>query len=103
MCCQICQITHYRYKCQSLSHVQFFVTPWTGVAHQAPLSMGLSRQEYWSGLPFPPPGDLFKPGIEPGSPALQEDSLLTEPPGTPKLLNVAKLFVKAHVPVNIPA
>ena len=51
---------------QSLSHLQFFVTPWT-VAHQAPLSMGFSRQEYWSGLPCPPPGDLSDPGIEPQS------------------------------------
>ena len=53
------------------------VTPWT-VAHQAPLPMGFSRQEYWSGLPFPSPRDLLDPGIEPGSPALQADSLLTE-------------------------
>ena len=53
------------------------------VAHQAPLSMGFPRQEYWSGLPFPPPGDLPDPGIEPGSPALQTESLLTEPPGKP--------------------
>ena len=50
------------------------VTPWT-VAHQAPLSMGFSRQEYWSGLPFPFPGDLPDPGIKPRSPALQADSL----------------------------
>ena len=49
--------------------------PWT-VACQAPRSMGFSRQEYWSGLPFPSPGDLPNPGIEPGSPALQADSLL---------------------------
>ena len=56
------------------SHVQLFVTPWT-IAHQAPLSMGFSRQEYWSGLPFPPPGGLPNPGIEPRSPALQADSL----------------------------
>ena len=49
------------------------------VACQAPLSMGLSRQEYWSGLPFPPPGDLPDAGIKPRSPALQVDSLLTEP------------------------
>ena len=49
---------------KSLSHVQLFVTPWT-VAHQAPLSMGFSRQENWSGLPFPFPGDLPDPGIEP--------------------------------------
>ena len=48
---------------------------------QAPLSKGFSRQEYWSGLPFPPPGDLPNPGIEPRSPALQADSLLSEPPG----------------------
>ena len=53
------------------------VTPWT-VACQAPLSMGFSRQEYWSRLPFPSPGDLPNPGIEPGSPALQADSLPTE-------------------------
>ena len=53
------------------------VTPWT-VAHQAPLFMGFSSQEYWSGLPFPSPGDLSKPGIKPGSPTLQADSLPTE-------------------------
>ena len=52
-----------------LSHVWLFVAPWT-VAHQAPPSMGFSRQEHWSGLPFPSPGDLPNPGIEPGSPAL---------------------------------
>jgi len=54
------------------------VTPWS-VALQAPLSMGFSRQEYWSGLPFPTPGDLHDPGIEPVSPALQADSLLNGP------------------------
>ena len=54
---------------QSLSCVWFFETSWT-VAHQAPLSMGFSQQEYWSGLPFPPPGDLLHPGIEPESPVL---------------------------------
>ena len=53
------------------------VTPWT-VACQTPLSMGFSRQEYWSGLPFPSSEDLSHPGIELGSPALQADSLLTE-------------------------
>ena len=52
-------------------------SPWT-VACQAPLSMGFSRQEYWSGLPFPSPGDLPDPGIEPKSPALEANSLLTE-------------------------
>ena len=54
-------------------------TPWT-VAHQAPLSIGFSRQEYWSGLPFPSPWDLPDPGIKPRSPALQADSLPTELP-----------------------
>ena len=57
-----------------------FATPWT-IACQAPLSMGFSRQEYWSGLPFSSPEDLPNPGIEPKSPALQADSLPTELPG----------------------
>ena len=61
-----------------LSHVRLFATPWT-VAYQAPLSMGFSRQEYWSGLPFPSPGDLPKPGIQPGSPTLYGDALPSEP------------------------
>ena len=61
------------------------VIPWT-VAYQAPLSMEFSRQEYWSGLPFPSPGDLPDPGIEPRSPALQADSLLSELPGKPTLV-----------------
>ena len=69
-------------KVTSLSPVQLFVTPWT-VAHQAPPSVGFSRQEYRSGLPFPSPGDLPDPGIEPGSPALQTDALPSEPPGKP--------------------
>ena len=56
-------------KVKSLSHVRLFATPWT-VAYHAPLFMGFSRQEYWSGLPFPSPGDLRDPEIEPGSPAL---------------------------------
>ena len=67
---------------EALSGVQLFATPWT-VAYQAPLSMEFSRQEYWSGLSFPSPGDLPDPGIEPGSPALQADSSLSEPPGKP--------------------
>ena len=65
-------------KCYLFSHVQLFVNPWT-VACQAPLSMGFSRQEYWSGLLRPPPGNLPDPGIEPTSPALQGDSLPSEP------------------------
>ena len=67
---------------KSLSHVRLFVTPWT-VAPQAPPSMGFSRQEYWSGLPFPSPGDLPNPGIEPGSTALWADALTSELPGKP--------------------
>ena len=67
-------------KVKSLSRVQLFVTPWT-VAYQAPPSMGFSRQECWSGLPFPSPEDLPDPGIEPESPALQADALPSEPPG----------------------
>ena len=59
---------------------RLFVTLWT-VAHQASLSLGFSRQEYWSGLPFPPSGDFPDPGIEAASPALQADSFLAEPSG----------------------
>ena len=69
-------------KVKSLSRVQLFVTLWT-VAYQAPLSMGFSRQEYWSGSPFPSPGDLPDPEIEPGFPALEADALTSEPPGKP--------------------
>ena len=65
---------------QSLSRVRLFATLWT-VAHQAPLSMVFSRQEYWSGLPFPSSGDPPDPGIEPRSPALEADALTSEPPG----------------------
>ena len=70
--------------CSVVSHAQLFATPWT-VAHQAPLSMGFSRQECWSGLPFPPPGDLPNAGIELASPAslaLQTDSLLLNHQGS---------------------
>ena len=63
---------------KSLSRVQLFAIPWT-VVYQASLSMGFSRQEYWSGLPFPSPGDLPDPGIKPRSPALQADTLPSEP------------------------
>ena len=68
-----------------LSLVRLFATPWT-VAYQTPPSMGFSRQEYWSGLPFPSPGDLPNPGIEPGSPALEADALTSEPPGKPNIM-----------------
>ena len=76
------------------------VTPWT-VARQAPLSMGLSRQEHWSGLPLPPPGDLPNPGLiatSPVSPPLQVDSLPTEPSGKP---NHRVVRVNRHILANI--
>ena len=78
-------------KVKSLSRVRLFVTLWI-VAHQAPLSMGFSRQEYWSGLLCPPPGDLPDPGIEPVSPAtpiLQEDSLSLSHPASPHTCGIA--------------
>ena len=69
-------------KVKLLSRVQLFTILWT-VAYQAPLSMGFSQQEYWSGLPFPSPGDIPNPGIEPESRALQADALTSERPGKP--------------------
>ena len=69
-----------RKKVKSLSHVRLFVTSRT-VAYQAPPSMESSRQEYWSGVPFPSPGDLPNPWIEPGSPTLQADASPSETPG----------------------
>ena len=74
-----------------------FEMPWT-VVYQASLSMGFSRQEYWSGLPFPSPGDLPDPRIEPRSPALQADALPSEPPGKPQgpLGNSIKCKVKSR-------
>ena len=84
---------------QLLSFVQLFATLWT-VALRAPLSMGFSWQEYWSGLPFPPPGALLDSGIELTFPvpAMQGDSLPTEPPG--KLRNLCPLyaFCKLFIP-----
>ena len=70
-------------KVKLLSRVRLFATLWT-VAYQAPPSMGFSRQEYWSGLQFPSPGDLPDPGIEPRPPALEADALTSEPPGKPQ-------------------
>ena len=75
-CVCVCVFVH------SLSCVWIFATPWT-VAYKAPLSMEFSKQEYSSGLPFPSPGDLPDPGIEPRSPTLQADTLLSESPGKP--------------------
>ena len=76
-------------KVKLISRVRLFATPWT-VACQAPLFLGFSRQGYWSGLPFPSPGDLPYPGIKPGCPALQADSLPSEPLEIP----TKKLWIK---------
>ena len=76
--CRIYQ-AYVKVKMKLLSRVRLFATPWT-VAYQASLSMGFSRQGYWSGLLFPSPGDLPDPGIEPRFPALQADALPSEPP-----------------------
>ena len=73
-----------------------FATPWT-VARQAPLSMEFSGQEYWSGLPFPLPGDLPNPGIEPVSPALADGFFTTEPPGKPFFTLLLLLSHFSHV------
>ena len=72
----VCMLSHF-------SCVQLFMTLWT-IACEAPLSMGFSRQEYWIGLPCPPPGHLLDPGIKPMSPALQADSLLLSHWGRPQ-------------------
>ena len=86
------KLSKVKVKVKSLSCVRLFATAWT-VAHQAPLSMGFSRQEYWSGLPFPSPGNLPNPGIEPRSPALQADALTSEPPGKRSKMSYAYVFV----------
>ena len=83
MCVCVCVCVH-THLCVSCCHVWLFVTLWT-VARQTLLSMKFSRQEYWSGLSFPSPGNLPNPGIKPGSPALQTDCLLSEPPGKPRV------------------
>ena len=97
-------------KCSVLSHVQLFATPWT-TACQAPLSMGFFRQKYWIGLPFPSPGDLPNPGIEPRSPALQADSLplshqgscaASLPPKISKRLEIQKLHLPLSIDIHIP-
>ena len=75
---------------ESLSGVQFFATLWT-VAQKTPLSMEFTRQEYWSELPFPPPGDLPDPGIEPASSALAGEFFITEPPGKPGTKSIPRL------------
>ena len=90
-----------------LGCVRFFATPWT-IARQAPLSTGLSRQEYWSGLPFRPAADLPNPGIEPRYPTLQVDSLPSKPSGKPKNTGVGscslfqRIFPTQGSSLNLP-
>ena len=79
-----------------LSRVRLFATPWT-VAYQAPPSIGFPRQKYWSGLPFLSPGDLPDPGIEPGSPAFQADTLTSEPPGKPSVTETIAIRIGSGV------
>ena len=85
---QVSNIQSHKYHCV-LSHVQLFMTPWA-VAHQAPLSMGFSRQEYWSGLPCPFPRGLPNLGIEPKTPGLAGRFFTTEPPGKPIVPQLGK-------------
>ena len=95
--------------CGCCSVVSDCATPWT-VAHQAPLSTGFSRPEYWSGLPFPSPGDLPNPGIEPMSPAFPALASIfstTEPPGKPQIgaypwnILSQETFSVTHLPLNL--
>ena len=88
-------------KVKSLSPVQIFVTPWT-VAYQAPPSMGFYGQEYWSGLPFPSPGDLPNSGIEPRSPAFQADALTSEPPGKPHIYLYMSIYISTPIYIGLP-
>ena len=81
----------WKVKVKSLSRVRLFATSWTA-AHQVPPSMGFSRQEYWSGLPFPFPGYLPNQGIEPRSPAMRADTLTSEPPWNPFNLKIFLIF-----------
>ena len=89
-----------RKKVKSLSRVQLFVTPWT-VAYHAPLSMEFSRQEYWSGLPFPSPEDLTNPGIEAGSPTLYTDTSPSEPLRKSVWKRAAYNFLVTIIRVNV--
>ena len=87
---------------QSFSHVQLFATLWTVACHTAPLSMGFSRQEYWSELLCPPAEDILDPRIKPVSPvstALQADSILTQSPGKPHFMqSISSLLARTGKP-----
>ena len=96
VCVHVCVCGAYNFWSCSFSRSVVFdsVTPWT-VAHQAPLSTGFSRQEYWSRLPFPSPGDLPDPGIEPASPALARGFFTPEHQGSPVISEVGRLIADA--------
>ena len=83
-------------KVKLFSHVQLFATPWT-VAYQAPPSMGFSRQGFWSGLPFPSPGDLPDPGIKLGPPTLQADALPSKPQGSPGTAKALVIYREGYI------
>ena len=87
-------------KVKLLSPVRFFATPWT-VAYQALRSMGFSRQEYWSGLPFPSLGDLPNPRIEPQSPVLQTDALPSEPREALRYYRNLEFIISPPVPHHL--
>ena len=93
----VCVRAHARAYARTLSRILLFATPQTA-ARWAPLSMGFSRKEYGSGAPFPSPGNLPDSGMEPGSPALQADSLLSEPPGKPSKRSQVYLLFRTSVP-----
>ena len=88
-------------KVKSLSRVRLFGIPWT-VAYRIPLSMGFSRQEYWSRLHFPSPGDLPDPGIGPWSPTLQAGALLSEPPGKSSVRMVCCKYLTNMITSSLP-
>ena len=100
MCVSVCpNLVFIQFMFSHFSHVPLFVTLWT-TAHQVPLSMGFSRQENWSGLPYSPPGDLPDPGIKPRPPALQAGSLPSELPGWCQKVRVllqSEAGVNSHV------
>ena len=92
VCVFVCVCIYILHVCSVTSLQLHFATIWT-VAHQAPLSVGFSRQEYWSGLLYPPPGDLPDPGIKPMSSALQVDSLLLNQKGCPCILYIIIQYI----------
>ena len=100
ICVCVCVCVYVHAFAQSFSHIRLLATPWT-IAYQASLSMGFPRQEYWSGLPLPSPGDLPDPGIKPVSPASACGFFTTEPPGKPfnvsTFFSTWKLFHRGHI------